>query len=176
MPTLSHLLPVTSLSGKGREVRIIATDAEKVALSEQAGILSISRLEASFHVTKGAGALIAVQGHISADVSQACSVTLDPVTESVEADIALTYTLKPSDLGKEIDLVPDDEDLPEPIEDGQIDFGALVAEYLILNLNPYPRADGASFNEQEWSDNDPDDEDLTPANPFAALSRLKKGK
>ncbi|MEQ8510358.1 MAG: DUF177 domain-containing protein [Rhodospirillaceae bacterium] len=176
MPTLSHLLPVASLSGKGREVRIIATDAEKAALSEQAGILSISRLEASFYVTKGAGALIAVQGQISADVSQACSVTLDPVTESVEADIALTYTLKPSDLGKEIDLALDDEDLPEPIEDGQIDFGALVAEYLILNLNPYPRADGASFNEQEWSDNSSDDQDLAPANPFAALSRLKKGK
>ncbi len=176
MPTLSHLLHVASLSSKGREVHIIATDAEKAALADQAGILGISRLEASFHVIKGSGSLVAVQGHIAADVTQACSVTLDPVTETVEADVALTYTLKPSDLGKEIDLAPDDEDFPEPVEDGQIDFGALVAEYLVLNLNPYPRAAGASFDEQQWSDHDPDDEVSEPAHPFAALSRLKKGK
>ena len=48
---------------------------------------------------------------------------------------------------------------------GQIDLGALTAEFLALGLDPYPRKPGVDFSYQ-----DPADE---KDSPFAALGKLK---
>jgi len=37
------------------------------------------------------------------------------------------------------------QDPPDPIINGQIDLGALAAEFLVLNLDLYPRKPGATF-------------------------------
>ena len=57
---------------------------------------------------------------------------------------------------------------PDEIVNGQIDLGALTAEFLALGLDPYPRKPGVDFNYR-----DPADE---KDSPFAALSKLKGGK
>lgn len=171
---LSHVIPVTHVSGQGRVVKVIATEAERDAIAKESGLVGLARLEAEFKVTKGSGRLLAVQGHISADLTQSCGVTLEPVEEQVEADVALTYTLDPKWAELiEVAVDPDDEDPPEPVIDGQIDFGGIVLEHFVLNLNPYPRSGGAAFEAAAWQ-SDPEPENLSKKkNPFAALAELK---
>ena len=54
---------------------------------------------------------------------------------------------------------------PDEIVNGQIDLGALTAEFLALGLDPYPRKPGVDFSYQDA----PDEKD----SPFAALGKLK---
>jgi hypothetical protein len=56
---------------------------------------------------------------------------------------------------------------PDEITDGQIDLGALAAEFLMLGLDPYPRKPGADFSfEGDGQDRE---------SPFGALRALKPG-
>jgi hypothetical protein len=60
------------------------------------------------------------------------------------------------------------EDLPDPIVAGRIDLGALVAEFLALGLDPYPRKPGVEFAEPQGAAHEPVGE-----SPFAKLRGLK---
>lgn len=174
---LTHLVAVNNLSGQGREVSLVATAAERVNIAEDCGLAGLERLTAQYTVTKGSGRLVAVQGHISATVIQSCGVTLKPVEEEVEADVALSYTLDPraAEAAAEGEVIvnPDDEDPPEPVIDGKIDFGAVTLEHLVLNLNPYPRAPGADFDAKTWHDDGEEQPQNEKANPFAVLEGLR---
>lgn len=170
---LSHSIHVLSLPAGGRDVEITATEEERAALAQDFALISCDNLVAKFHVSNAGGPLIAVQGTVEADVVQECSVTLKPVTNAVSADISQVYSQKPDRHGAEIDIEVDDADPPEPLEDGEIDFGALAAEHLALNLDPYPRDPSAQFLDMVESDGV---EEERPPGPFAALGALKSAK
>ena len=170
---LSHFIPVTAISPKGRDVAIVSSPTERRDIAGECGLLEVGRLEATFQITKGAGPLLAVRGRISADVIQTCGVSLEPVPAVVDAEIALTYTLDAIKSRVEVDVDLVDEDPPEPVLDGQIDLGALVVEHLVLNLNPYPRAPEAAFDAQKWLETENSSDETGSTNPFAALSKLK---
>ena len=57
---------------------------------------------------------------------------------------------------------------PDPIIGGQIDLGALVAEFLALGLDPHPRKPGVEFEKPR----NPADEDNVES-PFSKLQALK---
>lgn len=104
---------------------------------------------------------IAVDGRLSARVVQACVVSLEPVAERVTDEFAfriLSEGAEPSD-----DLEGEDE---VELEHGIAELGEVVAQYLSLALDPYPRAEGAELPDAARDDS---------ANPFAALRGLKKG-
>ena len=65
-----------------------------------------------------------------------------------------------------------DDDPPEPVTNGQIDFGALALEHFILNLNPYPRAPDVQF-QTEALGNEGEDGETSKNSPFSALAGLK---
>lgn len=172
---LVHLIPVTSLSQKGRTVAVTATAAELVDIAKDCGLESIGSFRAEFEVTKGGGPLIAVQGRVVADVVQTCGVTLEPIEAHVEADVSVLFTLDPVKSRTEVDVDLSDEGPPEPVIDGQIDFGALTLEHLVLNLAPYPRASDAAFqaNNAQGQESELAEGDAKRESPFAVLSALK---
>ncbi|MBR2300138.1 MAG: DUF177 domain-containing protein [Alphaproteobacteria bacterium] len=63
-----------------------------------------------------------------------------------------------------------DEDVPEIIENGQIDLAQIAIEQLSLIMDDYPRKEGEIFVFQSEFD----DETTKQANPFAVLEKLKK--
>lgn len=77
----------------------------------------------------------------------------------------------------EIDIDFEDSDPPEPILDGKIDLGAVVAEQLSLGLDPYPRRAGAEVP-QEFAPSAAELEAEAAADgkrkPFLGLDKLKK--
>jgi|TARA_B110000438_G_scaffold263210_1_gene275024 uncharacterized metal-binding protein YceD (DUF177 family) len=169
---LSNLIPVSDLSAQGRDVLINATAEDLAAISAACNLRSVEHLKADFHVLKGPGALLVVQGTLKAGVVQTCGVSLVPVEAHVEADIAQTYTLNHVSAGQEVEIVVSDDDPPEPVTNGQIDFGALALEHFILNLNPYPRAPGVQF-QTEALGNEGEDGETSKNSPFSALAELK---
>jgi uncharacterized metal-binding protein YceD (DUF177 family) len=171
---LTHTIPVTSLPADGREVAVTATPGECAAIAENFGLVACNSLKAVITLGRAGGPLITVQGHIDAEVVQECCVTLEPVTNQVDADFALTFTLDPERSQSEVEIDVDDADPPEAVENGEIDVGALACEHLALNLDPYPRKPGAAFATASSGDGD----DLPPAvnSPFAVLSGLNNGK
>jgi len=174
---LVHLIPVTSLSQKGRNLVVKATADELVDIAKDCGVEAIETFRGEFQVTKGGGPLIAVQGRVIADVIQTCGVTLGPVEAHVDAEVAVLFTLDQVKSHAEVDVDPSDEDPPEPVIDGQIDFGALALEHLVLNLEPYPRAPDAAFLDRDAQGQEAGlpEGDTKRENPFAVLSTLKTG-
>lgn len=169
---LTSVIPVTDLPAHGRDVSIKARPKERTGIAETCDLAAVDDFSAEFHIAKSTGDLLVVSGKIQADVTQTCSVTLEPVHNRVEADISQVFTLNPAFDEEEVDITVDDVDPPEPVIDGVIDFGAFAMEHLILNLDPYPRSGNARFDQEIWGKDD-DDEDSQASNPFAALAALK---
>ena len=162
------------------EEHIEATESERAALAERLGLVAIKAFDAKVRVhSKRGGQEIHLKGTMKAEVTQTCSVTLEPFDSIIEADYVVVFAEKPEETGREsegVDLDTDDIDIPEPLEGESIDIGEATAQQLALELDPFPRAPGVAFEmpgEQISEMVEAEDEGGTQANPFAALAALK---
>lgn len=159
---------VVEIPEQGLHRELEAGAAERAAIASLAGLRDLPQLAASFDLTPAGGGRIRVHGRISAQAEQTCVVTLEPLTSEIDADVDVMFSPDAAQAAgrpEEDDDAPVD-DPPEPIVGGQIDLGALAAEFLILALDPYPRKPGAVF--------EPVVQPVDPADhPFAALAALK---
>jgi len=155
--------------------RIEATADERRALARRFDLLSLDRLEATLHLQRPAGKpLVRVSGRFEAEVTQACVVTLEPVADHLEVSFSRCYSLTAGDAAEREILVDiGEEEQPEEVPSGGIDLGEAVAEQLALNLDPYPRVEGARLEQAEWGGSPEDEQRRTP---FAVLDSLKRRK
>lgn len=169
-PEFHRPLAIGRIGAAGRREELVATEAERTALSRRFGIPAIGLLRAELQLRPAPGGAFAAEGRLVADVVQSCIVTLDPVEQHLDLPLALRFI--PADAEPSEDPeAPDEFD----IEIDTIDLGEAVAEQLSLALDPYPRAPGAALPEGLA---EPEAEEPAPArpNPFAALTQLKRGK
>ena len=145
---------------------LLASPAECAALAKRLQLVELGQFSAAVTLERTLGGLIHVAGRFEADVIQTCVVSLVAFPSHVEDSFALDFGNAPAEFGDEIEVDPD-YDPPEPIEDGVIDLGELVTQYLALALDPHPRAPGATL-EPAWSD-----ADVADMSPFAVLKNLK---
>ena len=176
----SYLVEVEALPKAGRTCELSASAEECSAVAKRLGLLHLETLSASLKLARTAGGYISVTGYFDAQLSQACVVTLEPVKENVHESVAMTFMVAPDlrtgkarNRGTETIVSVSDDDPPELVIEDRIDLGELVVEQLVLAMNPYPRADGARFDAQSWGSKG-EEEAESPANPFAALEKLKK--
>lgn len=159
----SYKVTVASLPAEGLDLDLTPDEAQRAVLARHAGVLGVPRCAARLHVAPEGKAGAHVTGTLSAEVRQTCVVTLDPfesaIEEAIDVHFAPEGTFSPA--GEE----DEERDPPDPIVDGAMDVGALVAEFLALGIDPYPRRPGAVF--------EPPAEDPAAASPFSALSSLK---
>jgi uncharacterized metal-binding protein YceD (DUF177 family) len=160
---LSRPVSVRHIPPGGLDVGIEATPEERAALAKDFKLPAIHALEGRFRLT-GSPKRVRVEGAVRARVAQTCVVTLetfeDAIEEEVEVDFAAPETETEAVEGA-------DYEPPDEIAGGQIDLGALTAEFLALALDPYPRKPGVDFaydGQGEPSDS-----------PFADLRKLKPG-
>lgn len=157
---------VEDVPESGRHVRLNADAATCQAIAKAIGILGVARLQAAFDVTRQGRAGLRVTGDLSATVTQACVVTLEPVPGEVEEEVDLRFSSDPRETtveGEQMEVA--EVDPPEPLVGGAVDLGAIAVEFLALGLDPYPRKPGAVFQAPAADDG--------PLNPFAALAALK---
>jgi uncharacterized metal-binding protein YceD (DUF177 family) len=111
------------------------------------------------------------EAEFTAEVVQACVVTLEPVPSLHAGTATRLYRVaaKPSRRQKqevEVDFTAADDDAPEVLSGSPLDVAAPVLEELSLMLDPYPRAPDVKFEA-------PKDEPEAKESPFAVLAKLK---
>ena len=173
-PEFSRPLTIEGIiPDKIRQETIEADEAECAALAQRFGIRQISYLKAKLAIRRvSGGTTVRVEGDIEADIVQACVVSLQDVHEHMQVRFETFFAEDVPDTdGNEIEFSPDDEDAPEMISNGVIDLGEVVAQYLSLDLNPYPRAPGVSLAAQLKESGGE-----VKNRPFAVLETLKEDK
>ncbi len=142
--TLSLVVDINEVRDQGEiHINLAATPNECDALAKQLKILEINNIKSSILLQKGPRPdLFEIEGHISANVVQECSVTLAPVQEAIEEHFSEILTTSPETLR----AAEEDEDADKPIElieHGKINVGTIVSQWLALSLNPFPRSSDA---------------------------------
>jgi uncharacterized metal-binding protein YceD (DUF177 family) len=173
-PEFARPLDLSSLRDEGIEREIEADAAERAALAKRFDLVVIEALTARvqvlpIHGQAGVGARIS--GRFTARVVQTCVVTLEPfdaeVSDAFELDLLPAAALEATD---EAEVYGADE--VEPLDGEELDLGELVAQYLSLALDPYPRRPNASL--QSIAGTAPGTGGDPAAGPFAALGELRR--
>jgi uncharacterized metal-binding protein YceD (DUF177 family) len=173
-PEFSRPIDVSELEdGEEGERHVVAEADERAALSRRFGLVGIDSLVADLTYARH-GHVIAVKGHLAADVTQTCVVTLEPLKTRIDEDLAIKF---------DPDLAVDDEEQAEisaeelldeddvqALVGDEIDLGEVVAECLGLALDPYPRKEGSEIDPRYATGGG---EAASEANPFAVLKKLK---
>jgi uncharacterized metal-binding protein YceD (DUF177 family) len=166
IPEFSRRIDGLRLAPQGEQFEISAKPEERAALAKRFDLLALDRLEAKVKLAPMAGGYYRLAADFEAELTQACAITSEPVPARIAESFTLTYG--PVDESSEIVLDGDTEPV-EPLDDGMIDIGEAVAQQLSLALDPFPRAPGASLEEEaDLSDHAPRE------SPFAALAKLRK--
>lgn len=181
----SHIIQA-DLAGTEMKSVTIEPDAKQLeALAEHYDINAIKNLKADLNFKREqAGLIIHITGRFSADIEQTCVVTLEPMTTHIEEDFEAWY----GDLEQAVSFtkakqqkeslrqqgeapVLAEKDDPEPIENGKLDLGDIVMQFVSLSIDPFPQKEGVELGEGEV----PEVKEPAPerANPFAKLQEWK---
>jgi uncharacterized metal-binding protein YceD (DUF177 family) len=147
----SRLIAIEGITpDKIRKETVEASEAECQALARRFDLRELSGLKANINIRRVTGGpAIRVEGNFEAEVVQTCVVSLQDVHAHIEGhfDTFFTEDAPKGAIGADI-TIDDDETSPEIIAKGMIDLGEVVAQYLSLELDPYPRAPGVSLAAQ----------------------------
>lgn len=133
---------IDTIGEEARAVSIEADAAERSALAERFGLVAIGRLAGQFTIRRDAIGIL-VEGRVEAALTQACSITGDPLPAAVDEAVALRFVPEGDDTQDEVELGDGDIDVIS-YEGGAIDLGETAAETMALALDPFPRGPGAA--------------------------------
>ena len=163
----SVVVPLHRLDRGAVRLSLAPTAEERAEAARVLALPAVDALSAEVTVSPWLdGATVA--GRWRAAVQQTCGVTLEPFETELEGDFAVNVVPPGSpnapseDPEQTIDL--DAPDPPDVLARSEVDVAAYVVEHLALELDPFPRKPGVSWEPPK---------DDAPASPFAALGRLK---
>ncbi|RAK69247.1 YceD family protein [Phenylobacterium kunshanense] len=145
--------------------------AEREAIGKRLGLRSLPALTADVTVKPWLDG-VEITGRFKAVVEQVCGLSLEPFEQPVEGEIEVRAVPAGSpgaptgDLD-ELELDLDAPDAPDVLENDSVDVAGYVVEHLALEIDPFPRKPGATFDYSP-----PEGE----TSPFAALAKLKDPK
>jgi uncharacterized metal-binding protein YceD (DUF177 family) len=171
-PPFSRIISADD-AGPARQGRIEAMPDERTRLATLFKVENVDSLAFDYRLDALPSRRYRLTGLVTGEVTQLCSVTLEPVPEQIREDVSLEYwpahLLEGADEAQTDPQDPLENDPPEPLVGGKIDLGALAAEIFASAINPYPRAEGADFG---WQDPKART-DKEASHPFAGLAKLK---
>ena len=161
-PEFSRPLKVDRVPRGGSYEKIVAEGAELKALALRLDVPALHGLRAELMATPWRGGGLKLEGFLRANLEQESVVSLEPFRHEVEFPVTRYFM---ADSAK----VEDEEAEVDPIVNGYVDLGEVVAETLALDLDPYPRKPGESFE----APGENETERPAAVSPFAALNKLK---
>jgi len=141
------------------------------AIADGIGILGLRKLRFE-------GALIPtgkrdwrIEAELGASVSQACVVTLDPITTRIDEDIVRSY-VRELDVPDEDEVELSEDDTPDQLPD-TLDLIDVMSEALMLLMPAYPRKEGLEGD--VYAITEPGKAVMTDedARPFAGLAAMR---
>jgi uncharacterized metal-binding protein YceD (DUF177 family) len=167
----SRTFDVSRMAPEGASKTISATVEECSAIAARFGVEAVHSVSATVHIQPWKRGGFRARGEASASITQTCVVTLEPFESVIRAQLDQIFIATTSRLAaKDVEVVVShDEDDIGYIDDGEIELGEFAVEALCLELDPYPRKDGAELpvSSTEASTDEP------KVNPFAVLKQLK---
>lgn len=157
---------VDTIGDDARTVEIDADAQERAALAKRFELIGIERLTGKFTIRRDAAGIVA-EGRVAATVTQACSITGDPLPATVDEPVALRFVAEEDAGQDEVELGDSDIDVI-PYDGGAIDLGEVAAETMALALDPFPRGPNAETALKEAGVLSEEQ-----AGPFGALAALK---
>ncbi|MEE6207930.1 MAG: DUF177 domain-containing protein [Alphaproteobacteria bacterium] len=114
--------------------------------------------------------LMKVWGNVAAKLELKSVISLENFVKDFDVPFELVFDTKATyqDI-KDMEAGIND-DVPDIIENGQINLADIAIEQIALNLDDYPRAEGEVFDFSKYAEVEPIKKD----NPFAVLEKLKK--
>ncbi|HEY2660435.1 MAG TPA: DUF177 domain-containing protein [Caulobacteraceae bacterium] len=150
-------------------MRELAADgAARGRIARSLDLMSLESLTAELRLSGWFDGL-KIEGRWRADATQTCGVSLEdfPVVLEGTFDVRVVPASSPhaaviEEPEIEVDLEADDP--PDVLESDVIDLGGYVVEHLALEIDPFPRKPGATFEPPEPT---------VEISPFAILRNLK---
>ncbi len=148
---LTYPVNWTDVPKTGITKKISATKQECEVLAKKLGVVSFSRVDASFMITRWRGSGLKVATDIEADVVQACVVSLEKISTSLNEQAEWVFKphsrpRKDDDKDLILTIDPLGEDPADPLIDGKVDLGVLLAEHLCLMIDPFIRSASVQFD------------------------------
>ena len=175
----SFPIQVNVLPSRGLPVSLDANEQERAWLAQEAGAESVESFRAELTAKRWQRDGIKLTGTLRAVLTQACIVTLEPVESRIEETIERTFVPSTSKLAKprlnsdgEWLLDADGADPPDVLESDTLDMWEILLEQFLLAVEPFPRAEGATF---EHIADSAASEGEKPS-PFAVLGKLKQSE
>lgn len=168
----SRLFDVSRMAPEGASETVSATAEECEAVAARFGVEAVHSVSATIHIQPWKRGGFRVRGEATASITQTCVVTLDPFESDVRAQLDQIFIARDSRLAAddvEVVVSHDDEDIGY-IDDGEIELGEFAVEALCLELDPYPRKDGAELPASLSGEPGTDEPEVSP---FAVLKQLK---
>jgi uncharacterized metal-binding protein YceD (DUF177 family) len=173
---LSQIYNLARLGNAGDRIAIPTDEAQRAAIARWADVLSLESLLVKVEIKKLAPNHYGLEFAMTADVTQACVVTLEPVPAHLEhrfsRELLFTGQVRrkapPPESAPEVVLDSLEDEGPEEIESLHYDLAGPLLEEFVLVLEPYPRCPGVAFEA-------PGDGLEAPESPFAVLKGLKPG-
>ncbi|MBV9883371.1 MAG: DUF177 domain-containing protein [Sphingomonadaceae bacterium] len=142
-PEFSRPVRIDTIGERPRQLGIAAEEVERINLARRFGLVAIDSLAAELALARN-GDDVTMDGTLRARVTQSCVATGAPIEAEIEAPFDLVFRPQPPAAGPEEEIELAAGELDVVFYDGAaIDVGEAVAETLLLNLDPYPRAPGA---------------------------------
>ncbi len=165
-------LDVAAIPPKGKFLRIEADEAERNDLAERFGLEDVKSFSGEVSVTPlPKGENFVLEGKYEAEIVQICVISLQPFGCSVKGCVSRRYgPPPPGEEDVEVLVEMDEEDPPEPLDEGRIDAAEALAEEFGIALDPFPKSPEAQFDGYQVGSDESEAED---AGPFAALAALK---
>jgi len=158
--------------GRGRVTFTLEADSDaRRAIAKNFGLEALRSLTAQIAASPWFDG-VELSGEFQARVEQICGVTLDPFEQTLQGSITVRVVPQGSphaptidDLAAELD--PEAPDAPDVLDGDSIDVSGYVVEHLALELDPFPRKPGATFQYDAPSEE---------ISPFAVLKVLAAPK
>lgn len=141
IPEFSRPVRLDQIGPATQSIEISADETERIALARRFGLRSIDRLQAQYALDVAADGWLA-RGTLRGEVVQACVASGQDVPEAIAAPFMIRFQREAEPDAEEIELTEDECDVMT-IEGDRIDMGEAMAQTLVLNLTPYPRAPDA---------------------------------
>ncbi|SFR44538.1 YceD family protein [Litoreibacter janthinus] len=156
---------------KATEINYTPDAGTMQQLAEEMGLSALRKMRLEGTLTPLGRSDWRLDARLGATVVQPCVVTLEPVTTRIEEPFARQY-LSDWQPPTEAEAEMDGDDTSEPLPES-VDIAEIAAEVLALAVPPYPRAEGASLHQVDFTE--PGSDPLTDddVKPFAALAALK---
>lgn len=179
-PEFSRLMSVADLTVAVMNIDIEATPDELAALTKRLGVDALEALNGRAQLQILPDGEVLMKMTFTARVKQHCVVTLEALNTDVSAVFTTTYSNDADeDWGhdeEEFEDLDADIEPPEPLVNGKFDIAEACVEQLALEIDPFPRVQGATFDGYSALPKGADVKAFEKKNPFAALSKLQTQK